>query len=159
MKEEERDKRLKYTKERSKTRYLPGKSMVRSPLLTSQKRSAPSWCPDTASTLFEPTSTQLQVELCLKVTVWRYVLARMSQTFNDRSADPEMTVCPSPKNFTQVTFCACPTRWWIYKRRCKSISWWEPWHAGRPIKWRKKGKKNLPFVLFWHSIRGKSCHC
>lgn len=67
----------------------------------------PSKCPDTAVTESVATSTQLQLDPCRRVRVWRYVLREMSQILRERSADPEMTLLSElpPKRRTHVILC------------------------------------------------------
>ena len=94
-------------------KYSRGISAVLSPVRTSQNRMPPSLCPETAVKESKPTSIQLAVALCLKVVVWRYVCLDMSQTFRERSAEPDITPCSELNSLTQVTLWAWPTSWWI----------------------------------------------
>ena len=77
--------------------------VVRSPDRRSQNRTTPSICPVATLIESDATATQVDVELCRKVVVCRYVVRLMSHTFNDRSADPVITFGLSPpKRRTQV---------------------------------------------------------
>lgn len=84
---------------------LPNMSTVLLPDRRSQHRSPPSVWPEIALAESEPTSRQLAGDSCKRVKFCRYVLRDISQTINDRSADPVIAACSLRNNRTHVILC------------------------------------------------------